>query len=371
MQIVTRKNTIGSGQFFCLLYVSHAINILMTTPGIQTAGGMEHLLWSVPLSVVGSIVLALPFWWMHRRYRAWGIGELSVAVLGKGFALPILLGYVVLYLYHSAVSVVQYQLFVMDTMLPQVSVWILTTAILVTACYGAMLGIEALARASGFFLAIIFVSLLVIFCALFPKVTWEHFSPVKDINFSEIARKSVATTTWMLEIGTMAVIFPYVHGKIGRNLLVWSVGEGLTLAVVAFLTVGVLGEYLGTQMFPFYTVASMAEIGSLQRQDALFVGVWTMGLYVRVALFLVAASLCVTSFFGEKAGRWALFVGGGLVWGGSLVLLRYPQVIQTLSSLQNAGLTAGVFFFLLPLILLLIASLKKVDSSSGKEKTVS
>ena len=151
MEIAKRKNTIGSGQFFCLLYVSHAINILMTTPGVQTAEGMEHLLWSVPLSILEGIVLALPFWWMHRKYRTWGIGELSVALLGKAIALPILLGYAIMYLYHSAVSVVQYQLFVMDSMLPQVSVWILTTAILVTACYGALLGIEALARASGFF----------------------------------------------------------------------------------------------------------------------------------------------------------------------------------------------------------------------------
>lgn len=369
MPFCKNKNTIGSGQFFCLLYVSHVLHIVMTTPGHQTAQGMEQLLWSVPLSAVGTVLLSLPFWWMYHRYPGLGIGELSRALLGKGVAVVVLAGYGGLFLYHGAVSLVQYQIFVMDTMLPQVSVILLTTAVLATACYGAWMGIEALARAAGFFFVTILLSLLVIFYALFPKVSWEHFSPLRLQEGRRIVETAGATLSWMVEIGTMAVIFPYVRGKVGRNLIFWSVGEGLTLALTAFLTVGVLGEYVSTQLFPFYAVASMAEIGSLRRQDALFVGIWTTGLYARTALLLVALSLCVRSLGGEKAGRWALLAGGGLLWVGSLLLLRFPQVIQILSQRHIVGLAAVLLFLLVPLALLLFSLIKKPNLSPRKEES--
>lgn len=54
------------------------------------------------------------------------------------------------------------------------------------------------------------------------------------------------------------------------------------------------GEYAALQVFPAYTLASIAEIAGIQRLDALFIGISMMALIVRIACGLFCIAVCMT-----------------------------------------------------------------------------
>ena len=85
-------------------------------------------------------------------------------------------------------------------------------------------------------------------------------------------------------------------GKSHRVLgfVVWNGGITVFLGVFLFFIVSCLGEYAALQVFPAYTLASIAEIAGIQRLDALFIGISMMALIVRIACGLFCIAVCMT-----------------------------------------------------------------------------
>lgn len=78
------------------------------------------------------------------------------------------------------------------------------------------------------------------------------------------------------------------------GFVVWNGGITVFLGVLLFFIVSCLGEYAALQVFPAYTLASIAEIAGIQRLDALFIGISMMALIVRIACGLFCIAVCMT-----------------------------------------------------------------------------
>ncbi len=114
-----------------------------------------------------------------------------------------------LFLYNAALSIARYNVYIKATMLPRASVLILSLAVVGTACYGAFLGIEALARAAGLFFIGILASLIFIFCALVPEVSLLHFSAPGYYGTGPVVKESVTMVSGITEIATMLSMLFY------------------------------------------------------------------------------------------------------------------------------------------------------------------
>ena len=57
-----------------------------------------------------------------------------------------------------------------------------------------------------------------------------------------------------------------------------------------------------------------------KRLDALFLGIWTTGLFAKMALFLYLVSLCIHRIWGAVAARWSILISGAIVVIGSVML---------------------------------------------------
>ena len=354
-----QTRTISAGQFFCMLYVSNVINILTNTPGVQSVENMQNIFYGTPLILIASILLCLPILFLHRRHREMNLIDMTRYHVGKWAAVLVAVGYSALFLYNAALSIARYNVYIKATMLPRASVLILSLAVVGTACYGAFLGIEALARAAGLFFIGILASLIFIFCALVPEGSLLHFSAPGYYGTGPVVKESVTMVSGITEIATMVVLLPYVRGKIKGKFVLWGIGETVTIGLVAFFVIGVLGDYTTMQLFPFHVASTIAKIGSLQRLDALHVAVWTTGLYIKVALFLLALSVSVTNLSGKKAGRIALLVGAAIALATGMLFTNTPSMIAQLASVDITIFLAVVFFALIPLAVLLTDIIKE------------
>jgi hypothetical protein len=113
-----------------------------------------------------------------------------------------------------------------------------------------------------------------------------------------------------------------------------------------------------TQLFPVYTLALLANIGSLQRLDILFLVLWVVGAVLRLALDITAASMVFrvkdrtalgeTPRFSQKI--WWILLQAVLcavpaVWvAGSLSLQKWLLSSQTITVVSlAAGVVVPVF----------------------------
>jgi len=346
-----KRNSISTGQLFCLFFVAHSTAILTGTQ-LQGAGDPQALLLAAPFSLVLSAICLLPLLRLCSRHEGMSVLDCARFRFSNAGGAVFCTLYGAYFLYTPSLAVARYNIYVSATMLPQAQFFLLAFAIAATACYGAFLGLEALARASGFIFVAIAAALIFLFCALIPRLDLLNFTPPDHAAWNGAAQNGLSVFSGMAELALPAVFLPFTKGKMQGKFALWLVGEAVTVALIGFFVTGVLGPYAATQPFPFYVASTYAEAGSLQRLDALYAAVWTSGLFVRTAAFLIAFSLCISGLWGEKAGKLSLFLGSGVIFAAGTMLSGYPQLLSTLSGSASI-VTGAAFFTVLPLVILI------------------
>ncbi len=346
-----KKNSISAGQLFCMFFVAHSTAVLTGTQ-LQGAGNPQGLLLAAPFSLLLSMLALIPLFRLCGRHEGMSVLDCARFRFSNAGGAVFCALYGAYFLYTPSIAVARYNIYVCSTMLPQAQFFLLSFAVAATACYGAFMGLEALARASGFIFVAVVAALLFLFCALIPRIDLLNFTPPDTAAWNDAASNGFSVFSGMAELALPAVLLPFTKGKTGGKFMLWIIGEAVTVALIGFFVTGVLGAYAGTQPFPFYVASTYAEVGSLQRLDALYAAVWTAGLFVRVSAFLIAFSLCVSGLWGEKAGQRSLFVGAAVIFISGTVLSGYPQLLGTLSGTASTVM-AIVFFTALPSVILI------------------
>ena len=103
----------------------------------------------------------------------------------------------------------------------------------------------------------------------------------------------------------------------------------------------------------------------MQRLDALFIGLWTAGLFCRLSLFLYLFALCVGKAFGKRTSRFAIIVGGTaiLIFGTVTADMGFTSFIFNINFWLWFTLVSAVF---IPTFLLICYVVK---TSGKKNKT--
>ena len=164
----------------------------------------------------------------------------------------------------------------------------------------------------------------------------------------------------------LAMQLPFVKGRVKKGILAWNTSVHFVIFLMLFIIIGSLGDYLKTQVFPIYAATSIAEIGMFKRLDALFLGIWTTGLFAKMALFLYLISLCIQRIWGRKAGRWSIAVGGVVVVIGSVVLSESRALSQIIYDWRVLLPITLLVSLVIPIILLIIDSITR---RTGREES--
>ena len=125
------------------------------------------------------------------------------------------------------------------------------------------------------------------------------------------------------------------------------------VCLLLFLVVGCLGRYAYTQNFPVYALASITQVRSMQRLDAVFTGVWMMGLVVKLAFDMYCCRLCAAALQKEpgeaKSGAW---LSAALMLGLALWAAMSPLAQRFLLDTRILFLCTAAAGFAIPLLVL-------------------
>ncbi len=364
---MTETNTITVGQLFCMLFISRMVVNVTYSPFMAASGEMLDQVISACISIVLMALIAIPIYFLHKRRPKDTLVDQACALTGRFLGALITAFYGLYFLFICGYNLSFYSAFVSSVMAPKFSLLLLASAVLLTACYGALKGIEALARASGIIIMIVVVCLVFFIAALLFKRDPLNYIPLLYNGTDGMwigVEQMIGRTSCIVFLG---MLLPFTKGNVKKGFFTWLFSTNITMIILILVIVGALGDYIKTQIYPIYAAASVAELGIFKRVDALFFAVWTTCLFIKVSLGLFLFSLCIKKFFGPKAARISIFLGAAAVFAYSFWTVYHESVtffIYQMSGIFWITVTATLVVPLFLLILDLIKSGKKGSHES-------
>ena len=118
-----RKNSISAGQLFCLLFVSHSIVTLTTSPGLQSGESPQNSILAAPVVFLLCTLAALPMLLLSRRHEGMSLLDCARYRLTNLGGIVFCALYGLYFLYAPSIAVARYNVYVSTTMLPQAQFW--------------------------------------------------------------------------------------------------------------------------------------------------------------------------------------------------------------------------------------------------------
>lgn len=294
---------ITSMQAFIMLFVSQILLNLTYNPLMSAQNNM----WDNTISTIVSFLLVflslIPIYLLYKPDENNNLIKKFTIYFGKT-GIIISLIYALYYLFANCYSLCVFNIFIANVMSPNTSLWTVSLAVGLTSWYGASKGIEGLARASFIIFFMIIASIIFLFCALVPRIDKLNYTPIEGMN--NVVSGTINMISQNFCMAAIVTMLPFVKGNIKNSIFFWNFLSHLFLVLIIFLTVGSLGDYLKTQMFPVYTAATIAEIGALKRLDSIFLGLWTTSLFCKISLFNFLISNIFKEIFSKKVAKNAL-----------------------------------------------------------------
>ena len=354
-----KTSKITAGQLFCILFISRMVVNVTYSPYMAASGEMLDQVVSAGLSVVFMALAAVPVLILHKRRPGDTLVDRACALTGRFLGALVTAFYGLYFLFICGYNLSFYSAFVSSAIAPDFSMMFLASAVLLTACYGAFRGIEALARASGIIIVVVAACLVFLIAALLFKLDPLNYTPLLydgTDNMWAGVEQMIGRTSCIAFVG---MLLPFTKGGAQKSFFAWLLSTNITMIILILVIVGALGDYIRTQIYPIYAAASVAELGIFKRVDALFFAVWTSCLFIKVSLGLYLFSLCAEKMFGGKAARVSILLGAAAVFAYSAWAVYHESVtffVYQMSGIFLITVTAG---FLLPLFLLILDLLKR------------
>lgn len=350
---MTKVSQISAGQLTALLLTGRLAVSMSFAPTVhQVSNGTDFFL-SALLHGILILLCIWPVLWFGKRSGGAGTLDLAYILWGKGGGTAVASGYALLCLLIQIMDLLRFHQFVSTVLSPGLSRVVLCASLVAVAFGAAFYGIQAVGRAASIVFFAVVIAIIGIALALLPEMEWIHFPPFLYEGMSPVLYGALEELPRTLEIALLGLALPYVAGKNGmtKTGVMFAVGIVLLSSLIQATVVGVLGDFSGMVLFPYYTAVTAAQVSVLQRLDIVATVVWLGALLIKTSFISVLYLHCVGRMLGDKARLPAAVIGGvavtaaGLLLGG-LILQQERWLIWIVSVVLLI-----IFAILLPMVL--------------------
>jgi spore germination protein KB len=232
---------------------------------------------------------------------------------------------------------------------------------LVAAIYVIRKGLEVMARTCEIFFPWTGASLIILFLFLIPEMKFENLVP----NFVNGIGPTLGPVFLYLnipfnELVVFLMILPYVNNvsKGRKGYFIGVLIGGLGVTIITVMCLGVLGaDFTGRNLYPTYVLGKMISIGNFfERIEVLVAISWIFSIFFKLIVNIFVLVFGLSQILKMNDFKPLTFPLGFLLMVYSLV--NYPNIIYFKESILIWSPFAMTFFFLLPLIMLIVGFIK-------------
>ncbi len=314
-----------------------------------------------------SFLLLLPAYLLLRRHPGQGLLECAYSLTG-GFGRVIAVIYYVFFMSMGVNTITGVEFFLTSTVYNFDSKPLILLLFSLLLLYASFCGIEPLGRLAVV-ISVLFLTaaaLLVIF--LSPQFDLNHFySPLYDGVEPYIKKLPVIVSQNNIFI-PMLLLVPFLNKR--RCAACFAAANGVHLAVaeaLMFASSAVLGDYTPNNLFSMYTLVTMVNTSRLHRVDSIHIGIWVLLSFIRTAVIILCACLCLKSALPPVLHRFAAPFTVLLFFAGGYIFSHTYSLLVAIFKFSYSGLPTLLTGLLLPSTLLTISLIK--EKNHGKSKT--
>lgn len=361
------KGIVTSGQLFVLFFISRIIISVFCSPKISGVNTLWDYFLPVIISLFLSMLMLVPVLVMYRQNRQMSVSEYSYRYFGKAGNIITIL-YALYFFVGCVYSLSVYYGFLKFISPDGIQISLILILLVIACVYASFKGLEAVSRLSGIVLVIIIIASVILISFLSSELSNRNYFPLYYATPTSTADTVIFILSRMSNIAVLAMLYPVTKGNITKGAVICNIFVFLVfISMILFLT-GSLGEYPDGQPFPIYQ--SIDGSGKLQRFNPMFLGVSGAGIFCEISMLLYVISQCIKNVSSEKTGRKFTVIGGILSAAISLCISDSDTILNLLFNKYLCFAVTLIFAFVIPLIIVIVNSVKKRKRKSRKFKKV-
>ena len=292
------KGKISAFQFFTMLFLSRTLTTVTYLSSYTENIRLSDMLVQPIFRIAIGTAVMLPLYFLYKNNGDKNLLE-TLSGKSKMIARGISVIYILFFFYFTVVTIARLDLFAGTVVFPETDLKYILIFAIILCCYGAYLGFEALGRSSVISAVFVIPALIFIMLTLVKKVDFLNLTPIFYNGVMPVVRVAVDSVGQTVEYAIIALALPRVTGNVKKGFFIWLVSQTLLMAVMFFFACTVMGNFSSTQLFPFHTLASLAEFAMFNRLDAIFTSVWIMCAFIKAGLLIYLQADLFTTYFGK------------------------------------------------------------------------
>lgn len=280
-------------QFYSILLLTRLLTTLTYIPEYTEEITVSDMIFQTLFRFVFGVIISIPVFLLNKKY---GCENLNGGVWGKIKAVI----FSIAFFYFAVTTVSRLDLFAGTVVFPETDVKFLLLLVVAFCAYSAYLGLEPIARSAVLFVIPVLLSLAFVFLSLVKKVDLLNLTPLFYNGALPVVKTSLNAVGRTVEYAVIAVSFPFVTGNSKKGFFVWMAMQTVVTAIIFFFEGAVLGAFNEMQLFPVYTIASMAQFSFFRGLGAIITGVWILCAFLKISLMIFLQSKLISEAFGVK-----------------------------------------------------------------------
>lgn len=310
------------------------------------------------VSVLIQGIILIPAIYLFKKTQTKDILTCSYKILNGGGNVVSVIFFLIMMLI-TLISLLQFNIFMSNEIFSNAKIINFIIPIMIVCVYIASNKIQGLARMSGLVFVAFVISFLFIIIASFDKIQLLNIKPSIEspaIDFFGTILDGIGKN---MELISLLLILPYLNTSPKKTIFRYLILVLVTVEILAFLNVSVLGDFAQKQLFPFYSVATISEMSIFQRLDSIHMAIWVTLSVIKISLYLFLANKCLCTIIPKKYNKISLIINGivivilGMVFGNNI------KILSKLYTFIGSGFLVLFSVLFIPIILLIVYKIKK------------
>lgn len=346
------KGKISAFQFFTMLFLTRTLTTVTYLSSYTENIRLSDMLIQPIFRIAIGTAIMLPLYFLYKKNIDKNLLDM-LSSKSKAFARVVAILYVAFFFYFTVVTIARLDLFAGTVVFPETDLTYILIFAIVLCCYGAFLGLEALGRSSVISIAFVVPALVFIMVTLIKKVDLLNLTPLFYNGVTPVVKVAMDSVGQTVEYAIIATALPRVKGNVKKGFFIWLISQTFLMAVMFFFACAVMGNFASTQLFPFHTLASLAEFSMFSRLDAVFTSVWIMCAFIKAGLLIYLQTDILTMYFGKFKRTTYIIVVGLLTIFANLLISGQIRWFTLVDNSTIKIILTGVTVVLLPMIVLI------------------
>ena len=297
------KAVLSHKQFAIILLVYQLGASVLFIPEALFAGKDAWI--STILGTIISVVLLAAWLHLQRKFPGMSLIQYGIKIMGPWIGYPA--GFILVYLLFVIATLIVEDMAILASiiMLPNTPPGVVRLSFILVAVYACYKGIESIARICELVFALLILIILLLPIMEYGQLGVGVFQPVDVIDWYGVAVGTVNALTFpFAEVLVPAILLPFVSidRESEKYYYIMVLIAGGLLFIRTIMGLMIFGpELLSRFTLPMIAIFRAINLGVfLNRVEGIFLGIWYLGLLLKLAITLYAGVLGFSQIFGIK-----------------------------------------------------------------------